>query len=60
MATTGVYAALACAVISAAAPALQGQRPTPAIGELDHTVWTIRDGAPSSVYALAQSADGML
>src|SRR5688500_16097792 len=60
MATIGVRAALTCAFIAAAAPVLRAQRPTPAIGELDHAVWTIRDGAPSGVYALAQSADGML
>jgi hypothetical protein len=38
----------------------RGQGPGPAVGELDHTVWTTRDGAPSGVTALAQSADGVL
>src|SRR5215204_4705335 len=60
MATIGVRAALACALIFTAAPTLRGQRPRPAVGELDHTAWTIRDGAPSGVTALAQSADGVL
>jgi len=60
MATIGVRAALMCAFISAAGPTARAQRPPPAIGELDHAAWTIRDGAPSSVYALAQSSDGML
>ena len=60
MATLGVRAALLCAFIAAAAPATLAQRPAPRIGELDHTAWTIRDGAPSGVTALAQSADGTL
>ena len=60
MATIGVCAALMCAFISTAAPAARAQRPPPAIRELDHTAWTIRDGAPTSIQALAQSADGML
>ena len=60
MATIGVRAALICAFISAAGPTARAQRPPPAIGELDHAVWTIRDGAPTGVQALAQSADGTL
>jgi signal transduction histidine kinase/ligand-binding sensor domain-containing protein len=60
MATIGVRAAVACAFISVVAPTLRGQRPPPAIGELDHAVWTIRDGAPPGVTAFAQSADGVL
>jgi ligand-binding sensor domain-containing protein len=53
--------ALTCVLItSAAVPTLRGQRPGPAVGELDHAVWTTRDGAPSRVTTLAQSADGML
>lgn len=55
-----VRAALMCAFLAAAAPALRGQPPGPALGVLDHTVWTIREGAPSVVTALAQSADGVL
>ena len=60
MSTIGVRAALVCAFISPRRPQFEANVLSPAIGELDHTVWTIRDGAPSSVYALAQSADGML
>ena len=60
MTTIGVRAALVCAFLSAAAPAARAQRLPPAIRELDHAAWTIRDGAPTSVQALAQSADGML
>ena len=60
MVRMGVRAALMCALISIAGPAARAQQPAPAIGQLDHTAWTIRDGAPSGVQALAQSADGML
>src|SRR4030095_16921195 len=60
MATAPIRVALTCAFISAAAPAARAQRPPPAIRELDHAAWTIRDGAPTSIQALAQSADGML
>ena len=42
----GVQAVLACAFISAAAPALRGQRPSPAISELDHAAWTIETATP--------------
>jgi ligand-binding sensor domain-containing protein len=61
MSTFARTAALSCALItSAVVPTLRGQRPGPAVGELDHAVWTTRDGAPSGVTALAQSADGVL
>jgi signal transduction histidine kinase/ligand-binding sensor domain-containing protein len=64
MITIGVRtAAITCALISAiasAASAARGQQPGPPIAALDHTVWTIRDGAPSGITALAQSADGVL
>jgi signal transduction histidine kinase/ligand-binding sensor domain-containing protein len=30
------------------------------ISQMDHTVWTGRDGAPQNINALAQTADGML
>jgi signal transduction histidine kinase/ligand-binding sensor domain-containing protein len=59
MATIAACAALVCASILAAGSAARAQRP-PAIGELDHVAWTIRDGAPTGIRALAQSADGML
>ncbi len=62
MATIGARAVLICAFISAAGPTARAQRPPPppTVGELDHAAWTIRDGAPSSIHALAQSADGIL
>jgi signal transduction histidine kinase/ligand-binding sensor domain-containing protein len=49
-----------CTFIAAAAPALRGQLPGPAVGVLDHTVWTVREGAPLGIHALAQAADGVL
>ena len=55
-----VRAALMCAFLAAEAPVLLGQPPGPALGALDHAVWTIRDGAPLGVRAFAQSADGVL
>ncbi|MDB4875113.1 MAG: Adenylate cyclase, partial [Gemmatimonadetes bacterium] len=60
MARSCACAALLCVFISAVGPAARAQRPPSAVGELDHAAWTIRDGAPSGVRALAQSADGML
>jgi signal transduction histidine kinase/ligand-binding sensor domain-containing protein len=44
----------------AAVSALSAQPPPPTVAQLDHTVWTSRDGAPAAVNALAQSADGVL
>ena len=54
----------ACAVAGSLA-ALRGaaahaQPPTPALGQLAHRAWTMRDGAPGAVNALAQTADGFL
>jgi signal transduction histidine kinase/ligand-binding sensor domain-containing protein len=46
--------------MASAATTLRGQRPSPALGKLNHDVWTIRDGAPSGVRALAQTPDGTL
>src|SRR5262252_3314366 len=57
MSMTGVLAAVMCAVIDAAASTARGQQPNPPSAALDHTV---RDGAPSGVSSLAQSADGTL
>ena len=42
------------------ASVLHAQRPGPTLKQLDHKAWTIRDGAPPNVVALAQSADGVL
>jgi ligand-binding sensor domain-containing protein len=51
----GVLGALAGAV--AVAPA---QPPGPTLAQLAHTAWRLRDGAPATIQALAQSADGYL
>jgi ligand-binding sensor domain-containing protein len=37
-----------------------GLNPDRAIAQLHHTAWTAKDGAPSEVVALAQTADGFL
>ncbi len=52
--------AVAAALVAAAVPVLCAQPLPAAIAQLDHTVWTVRDGAPVGVNALAQSADGVL
>lgn len=60
MAKVAGLAAVASALVAAAASPLLAQPPSPSIAQLDHTVWTLRDGAPAGVTALAQSADGVL
>jgi ligand-binding sensor domain-containing protein len=40
--------------------AAHAQPPTPTLGQLAHRRWTTRDGAPSVIASLAQSADGFL
>jgi signal transduction histidine kinase/ligand-binding sensor domain-containing protein len=40
--------------------AAHAQQPSPTLGQLAHRRWTTRDGAPSVIVALAQSADGFL
>jgi signal transduction histidine kinase/ligand-binding sensor domain-containing protein len=39
---------------------LGAAQPAPAFTQLAHTAWTVRDGAPGAVRALAQGADGVL
>jgi signal transduction histidine kinase/ligand-binding sensor domain-containing protein len=50
------------AVISATTvvSAASAQEPALTFSQLYHTAWTIRDGAPASIEALAQTADGFL
>jgi signal transduction histidine kinase len=48
------------AFLLAALHAADGQRSQTTIGQLDHTVWSVRDGAPSYVNSLAQTPDGVL
>jgi signal transduction histidine kinase len=45
---------LICGRLDAAAPAQQALR------QMDHTMWTARDGAPQAIRALAQDPDGTL
>ncbi|HEY0779791.1 MAG TPA: two-component regulator propeller domain-containing protein, partial [Gemmatirosa sp.] len=52
--------ALACALVAFAGASLHAQDPGPTLAQLAHRAWTIRDGAPGGVAALAQSADGFL
>ena len=47
------------AAVTACLP-LSAQQPDQALPHLYHTAWTIRDGAPGDVQALAQTADGFL
>ena len=49
-----------CALNALAARSARAQRTAPTLGQLDHTAWTIRDGAPGAVAALAQTSDGFL
>jgi len=53
----GCVALLAAAFLAGPAQALDPQR---AIGQYKHTRWTVEDGAPGSVEAIAQTPDGYL
>jgi signal transduction histidine kinase/ligand-binding sensor domain-containing protein len=43
-----------------AAPAASAQEAAQTLSQLYHTAWTVREGAPAAVEALAQTADGFL
>jgi ligand-binding sensor domain-containing protein len=58
--TIAARVARGCAIIAVATSVARAQQRAQSVAELDHAVWTIRDGAPTGVVALAQSADGML
>ena len=49
-----------CAVCALVGRPTRAQGTAPTLGQLDHTAWTIRDGAPGAVNALAQTSDGFL
>ncbi len=53
-------AARACALAGLAGTSLRAQDPRPTLGQLAHRAWTVRDGAPAGVLALAQADDGFL
>jgi signal transduction histidine kinase/ligand-binding sensor domain-containing protein len=48
---------LAATMVASAASA---QEPTQTLSQLYHTAWTMRDGAPAGIEALAQTTDGFL
>jgi signal transduction histidine kinase/ligand-binding sensor domain-containing protein len=48
------------AAATLAAPAAHAQDTVPTLSQLYHTAWTMREGAPGAVEALAQTADGFL
>jgi len=52
-----IIAGLWCVLATAPAFALDPDR---SLAQLQHTAWTVSDGAPSQVSALAQTADGWL
>jgi signal transduction histidine kinase/ligand-binding sensor domain-containing protein len=48
-------------MIAAQAPtSTLAQVPTTTLAQMHHTAWTLRDGAPAEVFALAQTTDGYL
>ena len=51
---------LALVVVGPARGAVGAQAGVPTLRQLHHTAWTLRDGAPGDIDALAQSADGFL
>lgn len=52
-----VLLACACLLLASLAQALDAQRQ---IAQFHHTAWTVRQGAPGQITALAQTADGYL
>ncbi|HEV2173672.1 MAG TPA: ATP-binding protein [Nitrospira sp.] len=49
-----------CLLVYAGSASLFAQTSDRTIGQFVHTSWTAKDGAPSDVYALAQTKDGYL
>lgn len=49
-----------CLLVCAASVSSHAQTSDRTIGQFVHTAWTAKDGAPSDVYALAQTKDGYL
>src|SRR5262245_43280909 len=60
MSVLAARSAIVWAFALVALHAAQGQRPRITIDQLEHTGWTVQDGAPPFVNSLAQSADGVL
>lgn len=55
-----LQSAVTCALGASAGAAAHAQLPDPTLGQFAHRAWTVRDGAPAVVLALAQTADGFL
>lgn len=55
----GIALWLASVAMAAAAPVASAERLT-GLTQLHHTAWSVRDGAPAQIDALAQTADGAL
>jgi len=55
-----IAAGVACTVLAAIAPRAHAQQDNLPVGVLDHTVWTLRDGAPAGIHVVTQTADGVL
>jgi signal transduction histidine kinase/ligand-binding sensor domain-containing protein len=47
-------------LLGAACPAWPGSPQEQTLAQMDHAMWTARDGAPQNIRALAQAADGTL
>lgn len=50
----------ALAALAAIASRALAQQDNLSVGSLDHTVWTIREGAPAGIHVVRQTADGVL
>ena len=55
-----LVSATATAAGSASAQEPAAQQPAQTLSQLYHTAWTMRDGAPAGIEAIAQTADGFL
>src|SRR5580700_5129867 len=49
-----------CLMVCAGSASLLAQTSDRTIGQFVHTAWSAKDGAPTDVYALAQTTDGFL
>jgi signal transduction histidine kinase/ligand-binding sensor domain-containing protein len=60
MPTRPIRTILLIVSFTAAVSVVSAQEPNQTLSQLYHTAWTMRDGAPASVEALAQTSDGFL
>ena len=54
------HARLATLVLAVCLSARATAQPRQTLAQMDHTMWTARDGAPQAINALAQDRDGTL